>query len=256
MNEDDDEDEGQIGFGQISGGQNELIIEFAGDERVLEPTDELTFGRSGDLEIDDNRYLHRLLGRFSCSNGVWWLANLGSSIPLTVSDTAGPSFSRVAPGTSLALSFESCHVVFEAGGRNYELAVDLVDGSHGSDPFDGDDPADWSDEVTTTASSLPMSTEQRLLLVALAEAQLRDPAAAAELATNRQISSRLGWTITKYNRKLDGLCTKFANAGVSGLRGSIDALARDRRLRLVDHAVNAGVVTADDLVLLDAHGDH
>ena len=95
-----------------------------------------------------------------------------------------------------------------------------------------------------------MSPEQRLLLVALAEAQLRDPSAALDLPTNRQIAHRLGWKITKYNRKLDGLCVKFAAAGVSGLRGSSDALARDRRLRLVDHAVNAGVVTPDDLALL------
>lgn len=234
-------------------GENELIIDFAGDERVLQPGQELTFGRAGDLEIDENRYLHRILGRFSCVNGVWWLANLGSSIPLTVSDTAGPSFSRIAPGTSLALSFESALVVFEAGGRNYELAIDLADGGPRADSFDDVDPETWSGEVTTTASSLPMSAEQRLLLVALAEAQLRDPSAALELPTNRQISARLGWTITKYNRKLDGLCTKFAAAGVSGLRGSSDALARDRRLRLVDHAVHAGVVTVDDLALLDAH---
>jgi hypothetical protein len=97
-----------------------------------------------------------------------------------------------------------------------------------------------------------MSTEQRLLLVALAEAQLRDPAAVLDLPTNRQIAAGLGWTITKYNRKLDGLCVKFAAHGVSGLRGSTDALARDRRLRLVDHALHAGVVTPADLPLLDA----
>jgi hypothetical protein len=229
---------------------DELIVDFAGEERVLQPGDELTFGRAGDLVIDENRYLHRVLGRFSWSRGMWWLTNLGSSIPLTVSDVAGPSFSRIAPGSSFAISFESCVVLFEAGGCNYELVLDLADGGPDTTVFEADEVPDWSDEVTTTASSLPLSREQRLLLIALAEAQLRDPAAGSELPTNRQISSRLGWTITKYNRKLDGLCTKFAAAGVSGLRGTSDALARDRRLRLVDHAINAGVVTADDLVLL------
>ncbi len=228
----------------------ELIVEFIGDERVLAPDESLTFGRAADLVIDDNRYLHRVLGRFSCANGVWWLSNLGSSIPLTVSDTASPSFSRVAPGASMALSYESSTITFEAGGSNYEIAVDVADGG----PIDaGDSTTGWSDEVTTTASSLPLSAEQHLLLVALAEAQLRDSAAAIELGTNRQIAHRLGWTITKFNRKLDGLCVKFAAAGVSGLRGSSDQLARDRRLRLVDHAVNAGVVVADHLTLLDDH---
>jgi hypothetical protein len=37
---------------------------------------------------------------------------------------------------------------------------------------------------------------------------------------------------------------------VSGLRGSSDALAKDRRLRLVDHALHAGVVSVADLELL------
>jgi hypothetical protein len=180
------------------------------------------------------------------------LANLGSSIPLTVSDTTGPSFSRVAPNATLALSFESSVVAFEAGGCSYELTVDLADSGFES-AADAEDPAVWTGEVTTTASSLPMSAEQHLLLVALAEGRLRDPSAAGDLPTNRQIASRLGWTITKYNRKLDGLCVKFAAAGVSGLRGSSDALARDRRVRLVDHAVHAGVVTADDLALLSEY---
>ena len=86
--------------------------------------------------------------------------------------------------------------------------------------------------------------EQRLLLVALAEAQLRDPSAVLDLPTNRQIAASLGWTITKYNRKLDGLCVKFAAHGVSGLRGSTRSRAtapaprrpRSRRVRLADHA--------------------
>jgi len=233
---------------------SELIVSFVGDERVLAPGEELTFGRSGDLVIDENRYLHRVLGRFTFANGLWWLVNVGSSIPLTVSDTSGPSFARVSPGSSMALSFESSLVAFEAGNRNYELAVDVVDGGFDDALLDSDSnddpPEGWSDEVTTTASSLPMSAEQRLLLIALAEGRLRDPGSNVEMPTNRQIAHRLGWTITKYNRKLDGLCSKFAAAGVSGLRGSSDALAKDRRLRLVEHALHAGTVSAADLALL------
>ncbi|MEO5899092.1 MAG: hypothetical protein ABIR68_03035 [Ilumatobacteraceae bacterium] len=245
-------------------GQSQLAVEFCGDQRVLTQGDELTFGRTADLVIDENRYLHRVVGRFAAANGLWWLTNVGSSIALTVSDAGGPSFAKLAPGRSMVLSFDSCTVGFEAGGANYELLVDVLgtpddaDDEHDDDTDDDTDNDDelvgtaWSGEVTTTASSLPMSAEQRLLLVALAEAQLRDPAAALDLPTNRQLASSLGWTITKYNRKLDGLCVKFATHGVSGLRGSSDALARDRRLRLVDHSVHAGVVTADDLGLLDA----
>ncbi|MFT3852334.1 MAG: hypothetical protein QM733_06320 [Ilumatobacteraceae bacterium] len=237
-------------------GGPQLAVEFLGEQRLLSPGEELTFGRAADLVVDENRYLHRVLGRFVSNAGWWWLANLGSSIPITMSDAKSPSFTRLAPGATTVISFDSASVGFEAGGATYELLVDVLR-DEAADPADADDDDDdvdpgWSAEVTTTASSLPMSAEQRLLLVALAEAQLRDPAAVLDLPTNRQIASSLGWTITKYNRKLDGLCVKFAAHGVSGLRGSTDALARDRRLRLVDHALHAGVVTPDDLPLLDA----
>jgi hypothetical protein len=233
----------------LIGSAAQLVVEFAGDERVLEPGDELTFGRSADLVIDENRYLHRVLGKFTYGKGTWWLTNLGSAIPVTVSDVAGPSFARVAPGSTIAVSFDSATITFEAGGSNYELRVDVLGPVAGADvDVDLDGIAD--DEVTTTASSLPLTDEQRLLLVALAEAQLLDPSSTIDLPTNRQVASRLGWTLTKYNRKLDGLCRKFAAAGVSGLHGSTDALARDRRVRLVDHVVHAGVVTAADLPLL------
>ena len=234
-----------------------LAVEFLGEQRLLSPGEELTFGRAADLVVDENRYLHRVLGRFSSAAGWWWLTNLGSSIPVTISDAKSPSFTKLAPGATTVISFDSASVSFEAGGATYELLVDVlrdesVDAADADEDDDDEQDTGWSAEVTTTASSLPMSSEQRLLLVALAEAQLRDPSAVLDLPTNRQIAAGLGWTITKYNRKLDGLCVKFAAHGVSGLRGSTDALARDRRLRLVDHALHAGVVTPADLPLLDA----
>ena len=235
---------------------HDLVVEFIGEERLLSPGEELTFGRSADLVVDDNRYLHRLIGRFTWSNGMWWLVNTGSSIALRLDDADGPSYARVAPGSTVPLSFETATLSFEAGGRPYELRTELLVDSPlltvdvmgaGSDDTGGHvDP-----EATTTAGSLPLNDEQRLLLVALCEPWLRD-AASNELPTNRQLAMRLGWTITKFNRKLDWLCQKYATAGVTGLRGSSDLLARDRRVRLVEHALDASVVTAADLVLLDS----
>ncbi len=235
---------------------HDLVVEFIGEEHVLGPGDELTFGRSADLVIDDNRYLHRLIGRFTWSNGMWWLVNTGSSIALRLDDADGPSYTRVAPGSTVPLSFETATLTFEAGGRPYELRTELlvesplltVDVMSAADERDAGGHID--PEATTTAGSLPLNDEQRLLLVALCEPWLRD-AASNELPTNRQLASRLGWTITKFNRKLDWLCQKYASAGVTGLRGSSDLLARDRRVRLVEHALDAGVVTAPDLALLD-----
>ncbi|HHX86438.1 MAG TPA: hypothetical protein GX694_14185, partial [Actinomycetales bacterium] len=64
-------------------------------------------------------------------------------------------------------------------------------------------------------------------------------------------AARLGWAVTKFNRKLDNVCEKFSRVGVRGLRGSEGNMASNRRARLVEYAVAAGVVTADDLPLLD-----
>lgn len=227
---------------------DDLVIEFLGEERVLSPHDTLTFGRSADLVIDDNRYLHRLAGRFAWANGLWWLVNTGSSMALRLADANSPSSSRIAPGASVAISYESARLTFEAGGSNYELGIELL-----SDPvvFADDDTPDEAAERTNLATGLPLNVEQRLLLVALAAPALRSGSTDTELVTNRQIAAQLGWTITKFNRKLDGLCKKFADAGVAGLRGSSDLLARDRRMRLVEHVVDAGVVRVDDLAMLD-----
>lgn len=226
---------------------HDLVVEFVDEERTLRPGQELTFGRSADLVIDENRFLHRVVGRFRWTNGMWWLTNVGSSIAVAVADRDGPSFTKVAPGASVPISFESAAITFEAGGRPYELHVELL---AELPEFDDELPPSSTDEITTTAASLPLTTEQRLLLVALAEPRLRDRSG-GELPTNREIASRLQWTITKFNRKLDGLCRKYATAGVSGLRGSSDSLARDRRVRLVEHALHAGIISAGDLTLLD-----
>ena len=238
------------GASSPTGAGHDLVVEFVGDERVLSPGDELTFGRSADLVIDENRYLHRLIGRFTWANGMWWLVNTGSSIALRLADARGPSYAKVAPGATVPLAYETAVLTFEAGGRPYELHLELLVDT----PWFDVDPGAAGHvaagavdlEATTTAGSLPLNDEQRLLLVALCEPWL-DDSSANELPTNRQIAARLGWTITKYNRKLDWLCQKYASAGVSGLRGSSDLLARDRRVRLVEHALDTGVVTAADL---------
>ena len=241
--------------GAPKGGWPDLVVEFVGDERVLSPGDELTFGRSADLVIDENRYLHRVVGRFAWTNGMWWLSNVGSAIPLAMADTDSPSFVRVAPGATVPIPFGSATLGFEAGGRSYELRVEVLSEltGFGLDPAAVEsDPDGAGAELTTTAASLPLTDEQRLLLVALAEPRLRDVPGSEQLPTNRQIAHMFGWTITKFNRKLDGLCIKYAAAGVSGLRGSSDLLARDRRVRLTDHVVHAGIISAADLPLLDA----
>ena len=232
-----------------------LILEFVGEEYVVVPGRQLTFGRQGDVVIDDNKHLHRILGRVANRDGIWWIGNVGSAIPMQIADGEGSSFTRLAPGASVPISFASTKVTFEAGGLSYELdirtdtsAPDLDD----PDDVDGPELGNDFNEATETAVSLPLSPDQRLLLTALAESRLRPTASADALPTNRQVATSFGWSITTFNRKLDSLCRKYARAGVRGLQGTNDGVARDRRQRLVDYVIDAGIIDTDDLAALDA----
>jgi hypothetical protein len=232
-----------------------LRVEYCGEVRAVETSDELTFGRAGDLRIDDNRHLHRVLGRLWARGEQWWLTNEGSSISIQIADADSRSNVVLAPGSEIALSFPNSIVRFRAGITDYELAVSVPDREDEEEDDEGEDP--WDDEFTDTIAlgDIVLTDEQRLLLLALAEPTLRDPHVKQDLPANRAVARRLAWSITKFNRKLDNLCNRFAKLGVGGLRGSIDQLATDRRRRLVDHAIDSGLITAAQLDRLPPEPD-
>ncbi len=237
-----------------------LHVDFIGEVTSVEPGDELTFGRAADVRVDDNRHLHRILGRFWSLGDTWWLTNEGRSITIQIADADSRSSVMLAPGSEIALSFPNSILRFRAGVTDYELGVRVPDrGAVDADDAD-DDPFDGLDDDellgdTIALGDIPLADEQRLLLLALGEGTLRDPHAPDELPTTRAIARRLGWSITKFNRKLDNLCTRFAKLGVGGLRGSIDQLATDRRRRLVEHAIESRLITVDQLDLLPPDPD-
>ena len=72
-----------------------------------------------------------------------------------------------------------------------------------------------------------------------------------DLPTNKAAPARLGLKLTKFNRKLDNVCTKVGNAGVPGLHGDAGALATKRRERLVEFALSSNLVSVGDLELID-----
>ncbi len=233
-----------------------LRVDFIGEVAEIEPGRELTFGRQADLHIDDNRHLHRVLGRFWSRGDAWWLTNEGRAITIQIADADSRSNVMLAPGSEIALSFPNSILRFRAGITDYEVIVrvpdrDAEDGDAEDDPLEADD----SDLDTIALGDLMLTDEQRLLLLALAEGTLRDPHSNDELPTNRAVARRLGWSITKFNRKLDNLCNRFSKLGVGGLRGSIDQLATDRRRRLVEHAVESGLIARSQLSLLPAEPD-
>ncbi len=222
-----------------------LTVRYVDAETVVPEGGSLEFGRAGDLVIDSNPLLHRRLGRVVRSGGTWWVENVGSVIPLRVACESTGGFSLVPPGTRVALTARVSRVSFGAGSARYELT--LVRSAADDDLVPVGVPPDGT---TTRAAELPLNTDQRLLLVVLCEARLRDPASPLVLPTNREVAARLGWSESKLNRKLDWLCERYARAGVAGLKVR-GGRARFRRRRLIEYALDSGLVGPDDLALLN-----
>jgi hypothetical protein len=223
-----------------------LVVRVEGIAAEFLPGDEPVFGRGADIDVDDNPFLHRRLGRFSHRQGWWWLQNLGSTLVLTVNEPSSGAASRLPPGTQAILVHPHQLVRFEVGRTRYELEV--IQSSPVASSFETE--RDDRGAVTIDISELPLNDEQRRLLVALCEHRLLDPFGPLHLPSNQVVADRLGWSITKLNRKLDWLCDRLARQGVSGMKEP-DGRATRRRERLVEYAVNVGLVGLDDLQELD-----
>ena len=226
----------------------ELVLDFSGEVHRIAPDETFVIGRGGDLDIDDNPYLHRRFVVLVRENGLWWIANEGSRLSATLTDGDGLVQSRLAPGARMPLVFPRVILTFSAGPTTYE--IDLI--TAGEDHFAGIDGARQSTGQTTIGVT-PMTRSQLLLILALSEPVLRRAGTgAAEIPSSQAAAARLGWPITKFNRKLDNVCEKLDRVGVRGLRGGrAEGAASNRRTALVAHAVSTLMVTAEDLPMLD-----
>ena len=224
-----------------------LRVEFCG-EWIDVPIDRpWVIGRGADYEIDDNAYLHRRFVALRRNEGLWWLSNIGSQLAATLSDDAGRFQAWLAPGAHLPLVFDGMVLRFTAGPTSYELCLRLED-----PPFTTTTDAVDPDTGTTTLGRVFLTPEQRLLVAALAEPALRRSGTGrSELPSSAAAAQRLGWALTKFNRKLDNVCQKLKRAGIRGLHGGPERLASDRRVRLVEYALAVRLVTIEDLTLLD-----
>ncbi|WP_121057841.1 hypothetical protein [Microbacterium telephonicum] len=223
-----------------------VTVEFAGEYVTVAPGARLTIGREGDLALDDNRFLHRHFLSVEQSAGLWWLVNIGARMSATVTDADGRVQAQLAPGARLPIVFGVTTVVFSAGPTTYELSV------HAAQPAFRDTRVPLEDGGLSTIGAVPLTESQKLLIVALAEPVLRrDGTGMSELPSSAAAAQRLGWTITRFNRKLDNVCDKLDRQGVPGLRGGVSSSATNRRVRLVEHAIASRLVTRDDLPLLE-----
>jgi len=206
-----------------------------------------TIGRAADLVVDDNPFLHRTFLTVSRSGELWMLNNVGDRLTATCSDALGRLEAFLAPGAALPLTFEQTIVRFAAGPTNYELTVHIPGLRHDA----GEPAADRTGQ--TTVGRVDLTRDQRLLIVALAEPALRgEGRSASELPSSPQAARRLGWTTTKFTRKLDNVCQKLTAMGVRGLHGGPGDLASNRRARLVEYALAVRMVSRRDLAELDA----
>lgn len=216
-----------------------------GDPASAGPTS-LVFGRGAELDVDSNPFLHRRVGRFVFSEGMWWVENLSDGTPIRI--RSGNTSIILAGLDRVPLTRRHSVVCFHGGPCNYEIEVNLdrvpdLPPSHTSATHD---------TATLRPGRIPLNDEQILLLAALAEPWLEDVHYEGRMPTNRSVAQRLGWTDTKFNRKLDYLCNSLDRQGVRGLRGD-RTRALDRRQRLIEHMIHTRQLTSEHLVLLHEH---
>jgi hypothetical protein len=226
---------------------NTPTIDFCGDVTRVD-RQPFTIGRDADLVLEDgNRHLHRQFLQLDSQQGVWLLRNIGSQLTATASDMAGRLEAFLAPGAVLPLVFDQTLVRFTAGPTTYEFSIRLPDAAFASAPFD-----DGPGGGDTTVGRVSMTPDQLRVILALAEPVLRgDGRAVTALPTNAEAAQRLGWKMTRLNRKIDNVCQKLSAQGVRGLHGGPGMLASSRRARLVEYAIAVRMVTREDLPLLD-----
>ena len=224
-----------------------VSVEFAGEYFPVTPGGRFVVGREGDLEIDENLFLHRHFLEISSADGLWWLGNIGSRLTATVTDVSGGVQAWLSPGARLPLVFAVTTVVFTAGPTTYELTI------HASQPTFRPIRRDFDIDGASTIGEVPLTESQKLLVLALAEPLLRrDGTGMSAIPSTADAAARLGWTTTRFNRKLDNVCEKFDRVGVPGMRGGVRSFATNRRARLVEHVISSRLVTKADLALLDA----
>lgn len=218
---------------------------------TITPDETLTFGRSktSTIALGENAKLHRRFGEITFRDGSWWLKNRGRRLPITITHDQSRTSIELTSGEETALTFSPATIAINAGAEHYRILIECSSAQATVDTTTGHEE---TGTFTEHADIVPLVGEQRLLAIALAEQTLRDPHAPLQVPTNKSIAHRLGWTMTAYNRKLDRMCKKYSRAGVSGL---VDpgGVAGDRRRKLIEHLVGTGVLTTEDLELLECH---
>ncbi len=213
----------------------QLKVGFAGEE--WDVSERLTFGRSGDIELDNNLYMHRLIGEFFVEDDVWWLRNLGARIYLTAVAVDGTRL-ELPPTSMQALASPSGVVRFNAGPTHYEL--DFAIAGLRSPAVD-DRPT--VGENTTQAAVL-LTPREVDFLVTFGRSRLLG--FEAEVPTYAEVATTWGVATKTVDNTMQSLRRKLRSAG----------LARDESLEvMMGLVVRHGLVTRVDLAWADLGGN-
>lgn len=231
-----------------------LSVDVAEETYHLESGETLTFGRAAKAVVDAaNPYMHRTVGRLYVDRSCWWLQNNARHMPMSmVGDD--DRVKTLPAGAAEPLTTTRGAIRFYAGVAGYEATWELDQPLSPPAPTLDDRVElvlDELDAITSDFGNVRLSSDQRCMMVAMAEPRLRDPGQTVHIPANGEIAVRCGWTLKQFDRKLDYLCRRLAETGVPGLRGRAGTEAADRRERLVRHVLNNGLITIDDLDLLD-----
>ena len=223
-----------------------LSLEFCGEWFHIDPGEPFLVGREGPLELDDNQYLHRRFLVISHVDGMWWIENIGARLSATLADAEGVTQAYLQPGPRLPLVYADTTLLFTAGRTTYEMR--LVNNQPAYVPSAV---SETSESGATTIGPIELTNSQLLLVLALSEPVLTGRGTTSSIPSSQSAADRLGWPITRFNRKLDHVCDRLTRYGVRGLHGGPEKLAVNRRARLVEHAVATRLVTPDMLYRLE-----
>jgi hypothetical protein len=216
----------------------------------LGPGDTLTVGRGAPEHPVDVVLSHpgvpRVAATIEASADFWLLSNHGSELAYVVDDPeGGGDFIRVGPGRSHApIPFEFARLAIPVEGGTVDLLVFAPEHDYSAAVR----PAGRED-LTVLGFSLDKTAKYFKVLVALCEPRLRSPAVTTVPGT-QAIADRLGLSRSAVSFHLDYLAKFKLHVGE---REEDDPEARmdGRRYALATTALRFGLVTADDLRVLD-----
>ncbi len=93
-------------------------------EHELDVTDRTTFGRTGDLTIAGNPFMHRVVGAVERRTDGWFLTCEGSSTNISLVDARGRRV-NLPPGSSAVLDTTSGTIRWTSGGETYQLTYEI-----------------------------------------------------------------------------------------------------------------------------------